>query len=97
MIANHPLTLLKFADHTTLVGLIKNENEDDYRTEINELQTWCDNNNQLLNQPKTIEIVIDFRKNQTTKNPVFINNTEIEKLTLLNFLVLPFQMTLNGM
>jgi hypothetical protein len=70
--------MTKFADDTTLVGLIKNENEDEYRQEIYGLTTWCDNNNQLLNQQKTKEMIIDFRKNQTSKNPVFINNTEIE-------------------
>jgi hypothetical protein len=76
--SSESVKMTKFADDTTLVGLIKNENEDDYRKEINELQSWCDNNNQLLNQPKTKELIIDFRKNKTSKNPVLINNSEIE-------------------
>nr|XP_033487514.1 uncharacterized protein si:ch1073-145m9.1 [Epinephelus lanceolatus] len=54
--------MVKFADNTTLVGLITKDNETHYRKEVNHLTTWCRDNNLLLNVSKTKEIVVDFRR-----------------------------------
>ncbi len=37
--------LLKFADDTTLIGLIKDGDESAYRQEVKELAVWCSLNN----------------------------------------------------
>ncbi len=45
--------LVKFADNTTVIGLIENNNEVAYREEIQNLTAWCDTNNLVLNIRKT--------------------------------------------
>ncbi|KAJ8346063.1 hypothetical protein SKAU_G00302560 [Synaphobranchus kaupii] len=45
-ITNH---MVKFADDTTLVGLITKDDETHYRKEVDLLTTWCRDNNLLLN------------------------------------------------
>ena len=57
--------IVKFADDTTITGLISDNNEDNYRLEINSIVDWCDNNNLMLNVNKTKEMVIDFIRNKT--------------------------------
>ncbi|XP_048089938.1 uncharacterized protein LOC125287899 [Alosa alosa] len=46
--------ITKFADDTTVVGLI--------REEVQHLAMWCKNNNLALNTQKTKEIIVDFRR-----------------------------------
>ena len=42
-------TIIKFADDTTVVGLITDHNETAYREEVRDLAGWCQNNNLALN------------------------------------------------
>ncbi len=51
---------IKFADDTTVVGLISNRDEINYRSEVSRLAGWCSDNNLSLNVEKTKEIVVDF-------------------------------------
>ncbi len=37
--------LLKFADDTTVLGLIKDDDESAYRQEVEQLAVWCSLNN----------------------------------------------------
>ena len=60
--SNH---LVKFADDTTLVGLISNGDETHYRKEVELLTRWCRDNNLLLNVSKTKEIVVSFQRGHT--------------------------------
>ncbi len=55
--------LLKFADDTTLISLIQDGDESAYRHEVKELAVWCSLNNLELNTLKTVEIIVDFRRN----------------------------------
>ncbi|KAL0151329.1 hypothetical protein M9458_053323 [Cirrhinus mrigala] len=55
--------LLKFADDTTLISLIQDGEESAYRQEVKELAVWCSQNNLELNTLKTVEMIIDFRRN----------------------------------
>jgi len=41
-------TILKFADDTTILGLITNNDGTAYREEVRELATWCQSNNLSL-------------------------------------------------
>ncbi len=58
--SNH---IIKFADDTTVVGLIRNNDEMQYREEVAQLAEWCGANNLSLNVGKTKEVVMDFRRN----------------------------------
>ncbi|XP_055499201.1 UPF0462 protein C4orf33 homolog isoform X1 [Leucoraja erinacea] len=57
-------TIVKFADDTTVIGLITNGDETNYRAEVQNLADWCSRNNLSLNTSKTKELIIDFRRAQ---------------------------------
>ena len=48
-------TIIKFADDTTVVGLITDNDKTAYREEVQDLTMWCRNNNLSLNVIKTEE------------------------------------------
>ena len=54
--------IMKYADDTTVVGLIRDDNELAYREEVKQLVDWCNTKNLILNVEKTKEIIVDFRK-----------------------------------
>ena len=59
-------TIIKFADDTTVVGLITDNDETVYREEVRDLTVWCKDNNLSLNVIKTKEMmVVDYRKRRT--------------------------------
>ena len=70
--------LLKFADDTTLVGLVSGSDESEYRHEVSSLVSWCDTNNLQLNAFKTRE------KNQLA--PIIVNGDSIERVDCFTFL-----------
>ncbi len=55
--------LLKFADDTTLIGLIQDGDESAYRQEVKELAVLHSLNHLELNMLKTVEMIVDFRRN----------------------------------
>jgi hypothetical protein len=52
-------TIIKFADDTTVVGLITNNDETPYREEVRDLAVWCQDNNFSINVIKTKEMIVD--------------------------------------
>ena len=78
--------VFKFADDTTVTGLITDNNEDKYRQEINSIVHWCDENNLILNVSKTKELIIDFKKNKSPIEPLIINEKEVEIIDVFKFL-----------
>ncbi|MCJ8745660.1 hypothetical protein PDJAM_G00132750 [Pangasius djambal] len=70
---------IKFADDTAVVGLIRNNDETNYRNEVQQLAIWCTNNNLSLNIEKTKEIVVDFRRAHTQHPPLIINSAAVER------------------
>ncbi len=50
--------LLKFADNTTLIGLIQDGDKSAYREEVKELAVWCNLNNLEFNMLKTVEMIV---------------------------------------
>jgi hypothetical protein len=52
-------TIIKFADDTTVVGLITDNDETAYR-EVRDLAMWCQDNNLYLNVIKTKEMIVDY-------------------------------------
>ncbi|KAI5615474.1 gastrula zinc finger protein XlCGF28.1-like [Silurus asotus] len=75
-------SIIKFADDTTVIGLITNNEETAYREEIQHLATWCNNNNLFLNISKTKELIVDFRKGKRgTDNITYISGMDVEHVS----------------
>ncbi len=77
--------LLKFADDTTLIGLIQDGDESAYRQEVKELAVWCSLNNLELNTLKTVEMIVDFRRNPQL-SPLTIMNNSVNAVESFRFL-----------
>ncbi len=69
---------IKFADDMTVVGLISNRDETNYRSEVSRLAGWCSDNNLSLNVEKTKEIFVDFRRVHSLHAPLTINGATVE-------------------
>ncbi len=78
--------LLKFADDTTLIGLIQDGDESAYRQEVKELAVWCSLNNLELNMLKTVEMIVDFRRNPPALPPLTIMNSTVTAVESFRFL-----------
>ena len=83
---HHNNILVKFADDTTVVGLISGADESAYRNEVEHLAVWCGENNLLLNTAKTKELVIDYRRKKTDITPLIINGDCVEQVSDFRFL-----------
>ncbi len=59
---NNTSSLMKFADDTTVIGLITDNDETAYREEVSTLTKWCQENHLSLNIDKTKELVVDYRR-----------------------------------
>ncbi|KAL0148262.1 hypothetical protein M9458_056408 [Cirrhinus mrigala] len=78
--------LLKFADDTTLIGLIQDGEESAYRQEVEQLAVWCSLNNLELNTLKTVEMIIDFRRNPPALPPLSIMDSTVAAVETFKFL-----------
>ncbi len=78
--------LLKFADDTTLFGLIQDGDESAYRQEVKELAVWCGLKNLELNTFKTVEMIVDFRRNPPALPPLTIMNSTVTAVESFRFL-----------
>ena len=83
----HPTnTIVKFADDTTVVGLITGGDESAYRDEVQWLLEWCAANNLTLNTIKTKEVIMDFRRHRADPAPLHINGDCVERVSTFKFL-----------
>ncbi len=78
--------LLKSADDTTLIGLIRDGNESAYRQEVKELAVWCSLNNLELNTLKRVEMIVDFRRNPPALPRLTITNSTVTAVESFGFL-----------
>ncbi|KAI2666723.1 putative RNA-directed DNA polymerase from transposon BS [Labeo rohita] len=65
--------IIKFADDTTVKGLITDSDEMAYREELSTLTKWCQENHLSLNIDKTKELVVGFRRQSREHIPITIN------------------------
>ena len=79
-------TIIKFADDTTVVGLITDNDETAYREEVRDLAGWYQNNNLSLNVTKTKELIVDYRKRRTEHAPILIDGAVVEQVEFFKFL-----------
>ncbi|KAI3376821.1 hypothetical protein L3Q82_000396 [Scortum barcoo] len=87
--AIHPSCLIvkKFADDTAVVGRIANNDESDYRQEVEHLEGWCrQNNNLCINVKKTKEMIVDFRRGRHLPSPLYIGGTAVEVVSSFRYL-----------
>ncbi len=75
--------IVKFADDTTVIGLITDNDETAYREEVSTLTKWC----QPLNIDKTKELVVDIRRQSRVHTPISIDKTPVERVNSFKFLV----------
>ncbi|KAK3538473.1 hypothetical protein QTP86_003690 [Hemibagrus guttatus] len=78
--------LLKFADDTTVIGFIQDGDESAYRQEVEQLAAWCSLNNLELNTLKTVEMIVDFRRNNPALPPLTIMNSTVPTVESFRFL-----------
>ncbi|KAK3557583.1 hypothetical protein QTP70_030513, partial [Hemibagrus guttatus] len=78
--------ILKFADDTTLIGLISDGDESAYRGEMDRLVSWCSMNNLELNSLKTVEMIVDFRKDPAPLPPVILCDSPVTSVESFRFL-----------
>ncbi len=78
--------IVKFADDTTVIGLITDNDETAYREEGSTLIKWCQENHLSLNIDKTMEQVMDFRRQSREHTPISIDKTPVERVSSFNFL-----------
>ncbi len=72
---NPSVKLLKFADNTTLIDLIQDDDESAYRQEVMEQAVWCSLNNLELNMLKT------WTSGEPTPLFFFLSNLHMSGLT----------------
>ncbi len=78
--------LLKFAGGTTVIGLIKDGDESAYRQEVEQLAVWCSLNNLELNTLKTLEMIVDFRRDAPALPPLTIMDNTVTAVESFRFL-----------
>eukprot|EP00061_Rhincodon_typus_P004904 g23700.t1 len=81
--------VLSFLTHwlqSVRIGPISNNNESEYRKKIEGLVLRYNDNNLFLNVGKTKELIIDFRKKEGEHAPIYINETEVERVESIKFL-----------
>ena len=76
----------KYADDTVLTGLITNDQDANYRQEIDNFVDWCDANHLILNASKTKEMIIDFRKKLPEPSSITIKKEKIEQVDSFKYL-----------
>ncbi|TWW55980.1 hypothetical protein D4764_09G0010300 [Takifugu flavidus] len=84
--SHQSVKLIKFADDTTLIGLISNGDETAYRREVARLVSWCGHNNLQLNAQKTVEMIVDFRKVTAPLPPLALMDSPITIADSFRFL-----------
>ena len=76
---NAPHThVIKYADDTAIVGLVKGNQEHHYRATVQDFTEACDRDGLQLNVRKTKEMIIDFRKKPSDISPLNIRGEPIE-------------------
>ncbi|XP_068116810.1 baculoviral IAP repeat-containing protein 1e-like [Hyperolius riggenbachi] len=78
--------IIKFADDTTIIGLVSENDEQAYRKEVDRICNWCSENGLVLNTAKTVEMVIDFRKHASIPPPIYIEGNEVARVSSVRLL-----------
>ena len=86
-LVTYVLKYWNFADDTTMIALITNSDESEYRDQVNKLIGWCNDNNLELNVNKTKEMIVDFRRKESSPpSPLVIDGRTVEIVQHFKFL-----------
>ncbi len=77
--------IVEFADDTTVIGLITDNDETAYREEVSALTKWCQENHLSLNIDKTKMLIVDFRRQSREHTPITIDKTPVERVNSFKF------------
>ncbi|KAI3355023.1 hypothetical protein L3Q82_017847 [Scortum barcoo] len=72
--------LQKFSDDSAVVGCIREGEEGEYRTLVDNFVEWSEQNHLRLNVNKTREMVIDFRRKKMPSQPLRIRGEVVEEV-----------------
>jgi hypothetical protein len=84
--ASHDSNTIKFADDTTVVGLITDNDETAYREEVRDLAVWGQDNNLSLNISMAMDLIVDYRKWGSEHAPIHIDRAVVEWVESFKFL-----------
>jgi hypothetical protein len=73
-------TIIMFADDTTVVGLITDNDEKGYREEVRDLAVWWQDKNLSLKVSKTTNLIMEYRKERAAQAPIHINWAVVERV-----------------
>ena len=79
-------TIIKFADVTTVIGLITDSAESAYR-EVRDLAVWCQDSKLSFNVSKTKELIVEYRRRRGQHAPIHIDMAVVERDTSFKFLL----------
>lgn len=79
-------TIIKYADDTTILDLIKSGDESGYRKLVNKILAYGEENDLILNIDKTKEIIMDFRRKSYPLMSLIIKGAEVERADSHKFL-----------
>lgn len=66
---NRSCHLQKCSDDSAVVGCISDEQEEEYRAEVDDFVAWPGRNHLLVNVNKTEEMVVSYRRKRTATRP----------------------------
>jgi hypothetical protein len=75
-----------FVDDTTVIRLISDGEESIYRSEVEQLVQWREDNNLILNTTTTKELIVDYRKKAGQHLPISINGQVVDWVSSFRFL-----------
>ena len=78
--------IIKYADDTTILGLIRGGDESSYRDMVHNITVYGEDNDLVLNIDKTKELILDFRRRAPPLQPLTIKGTEVERTDIFKFL-----------
>src|SRR4029434_2838877 len=76
----------KFSDDSAVVGCMRDGQEGEYRSLVDNFVQWCRHNHLQLNATKTKEMVVDFRRSQPPLLPVSIKEVSVEVVNTYKYL-----------
>ena len=78
--------LIKFADDTALISLIKDDDDTIYQQQLAKFVNYCDANFLEVNVSKTKEMIIDFRISSSTPCFIALKGSNVERVSSYKYL-----------
>lgn len=76
----------KYADDTAIVGCIRGDREEEYRSLVGDFVLWSRTNCLQLNTSKTKELVVNFGRTRSSPRPVLLEGMEVEAVNSYKYL-----------